>query len=157
MVGMGSVGTFVRDGAAGFNLQGYQGGYRYCSRYKGLTPSSESSMDACKNKCFLSGCWALTYYAGSGSPFARQCYMFMSEEECGTLVNYKDTGGKPWSESIGEYSSVQKHYTASSKVVWPGQTMNLPVDYASDSVNPFFRTCPEGLSNCTKTHMCAHV
>ena len=45
-------------------------------------------MSACKRKC--SGCWALTYYAGLQTAFAKQCYIFLSEAECGTLMNYRD-------------------------------------------------------------------
>lgn len=129
--------TYLRDGVVGFSLQGHQGGYRYCSGYEQLMPSSESSEEACKNKCSRDGCWALTYYAESGTAFAKRCYIFMSEEECGALISLKDAGSELWSEPIGEYSSTQQQYTASPRVpVWPGGTTVVPIDYVSGAVPP---------------------
>ena len=61
---------------------------------------------------------------------------------------------------VGLYNSTLQQYIAYGRtVVWPGKTMEVPVDYAVDYVDPFFRICSEHgeISNCTEHVTCIHV
>ena len=72
--------TFERT-SIGFRIQRFEGGYYYCSKYFEVTPTIESSVEACKDAC--RGCSFLTYYAGLTTEFAKRCYLFKSAAECG--------------------------------------------------------------------------
>ena len=90
--------TWLAGSGAGFKLQEYPGGYKYCPQYASVAPTIESDLRACKGKC--GDCWGLTYYEGLETAFAKKCYVFASEAECGTMLNYKDTGDT-WVEENG--------------------------------------------------------
>ena len=116
---------------SGFQLQEYEGGYKFCSRYSEVAPTIESSVDACKDTCLQRGCWALTYYAGSQTDFYRKCYVFLSATECGSFDSYKDGGGSLWSVPVGVLNGDGQYEAYKQAVVWPGSTMEVPVDYLS--------------------------
>lgn len=116
-----------------FQLQEYEGGYQFCSRYPEVIPTIENSLEACKDKC--RGCWALTYYAGLETEYERRCYVFMSAADCGTLEGYKDMSGSLRSVMVGIYNSTTQQYRAYNQtVVWPGGTMLAPADYFSGAL-----------------------
>ena len=114
-----------------FNMQEHLGGYMYSSAPDVTAPSIENSLDDCKAKC--RDCWSVTYYAGLKTDYAKRCYVYMSEAECGTLIGWTETLDIPmWSEVIGRYNSTLHQYTADDRVVvWPGSTTKVPVDYSS--------------------------
>ena len=90
--------TRLAGSGAGFKLQEDPGGYKYCPQYARVAPTIESDLRACKDKC--GDCWGLTYYEGLETAFAKKCYVFASQAECGTMLNYKETGDA-WVEEIG--------------------------------------------------------
>ena len=123
-------GMTFKPSTTGFQLQEYEGGYRFCSRYSDVTPTIESSVDACKGRCSgQRGCWALTYYAEASTEFDRRCYVYMSAAECGTLDGY--LMGSLWLVPVGIFNSSTRQYTANSRaVMWPGNTTDVPIDYS---------------------------
>ena len=94
-----------------------------------MEPTLESSVDACKDRC--GGCWGLTYYAGLHTEFRARCYLYTAAAECGTLEGYTDRGGDLWSVPVGKFSRTEQQYSVLSKVVWPGNTLEVPADYFS--------------------------
>lgn len=121
--------TFLADSE--FKLQDHPGGYKYCDGPRVTTPSIESSLSACKKRC--RDCWSITYYAGLETDFAKRCYVYMSEAECGILTSWTETLDIPaWSEAIGVCNSTLQQYIAHDwVVVWPGSTAEVPVDFSS--------------------------
>ena len=105
----------------------------FCSKYSEVAFTIESSEDACKDKCRR--CSFLTYYAGFESQLSKRCYVFGSAVECGSLEGYTDGAGSMWSVPVGAFdrfdSMLQEYKAYQRVVVWPGQTMEVPVDYFS--------------------------
>ena len=123
-------GMTFKASTTGFQLQEYKGGYMFCSKYSEVAFTIESSEDACKDKCRR--CSLLTYYAGFESQFSKRCYVFQSAVECGRLKGYKDGAGSMWSVPVGAFDSMLQEYEAYKRaVVWPGKTMEVPLDYSS--------------------------
>ena len=120
----------------------------YCSAPRVTMPSIESSLDECKEKC--RDCYSITYYAGLKTNFAKRCYVYMSEAECGTLIGFKETLDIPmWSEPVGMYNSTLQQYTAYERVVvWPGSTTKVPVDYSSGASGMYAWACVIRIDAC---------
>ena len=92
----------------------------HCSAPRVTMPSIESSLDECKGKC--RDCYSITYYAGLKTNFAKRCYVYMSEAECGTLISYNDTGGTTaWDVAAGYNNDL---------IRWPGNSSRVPSTYA---------------------------
>ena len=122
--------TFKSTRTRGLQLQEHKGGYMYCSKYSKVAFSNESTVDACKDKC--GGCYFVTYYAGLETDFAKRCYVFQSAVECGGLTGYTDGSGRGWTVPVGLYDRLQQQYKVYQEaVIWPGNTMEVPVDYVS--------------------------
>jgi len=72
--------------------EAYAPGYRYCSNHKKVTSTKQQSLEECQALC--NGCYAVTYYSGTySSSYFQKCIVFETQEQCGKLIDYKDTKG----------------------------------------------------------------